>query len=574
MPKAYAYVRMSTPSQVRGNSLDRQRELHKAFATEHGLTLDDEFTLDDIGRSAYSGENLEKGKLGIFLQAMRDGKIEKGSYLLLESLDRLSRQPPIKHLTLFLEILNHGINIAIIKDSAVATIFNSESGPNDLMLGIGSMQRGHEESSLKSYRLSNAWNDKRKLPGILTKRCVGWVEPNSNSTAFVLINDRANIVRRIFDEAANHGMGADVIARRLNRDGINTFGKSTGWHKSYVQKLLANRAALGEFQPHKMVGGRKGKREPVGEPINDYYPRVIEDELFYKAQVSRNAHKIIDGDAVLTGGGRKGTHYSNLFTGLLRCTNCFGPVTFVNKGPSNGSFLFCENARRGIGSCVTTGWRYEDFESTFLRFVEEAKLGEIIGDIQPSSDKKQLIDNIKSLEGQLAVLGDKREKAYQLFIGPESSDFVKRRFHELDEQVIRSEETIKQSKERLMQINFKETAFTQSKEDLDKLVRRLQTLDSKDAFTVRAAVANHFHDTIDVIGVQIAEPRMIHIKFKDGAYRTVEFGQVREPEFVRQTNRLFDSDEDFNKGTSPDRDTSWFTRVNKALRRVIQTPED
>ncbi len=45
--------------------------------------------------SGYTGANIETGSFGRFLEAVRNGEIPKGSYLLVESLDRLSRRDPL-----------------------------------------------------------------------------------------------------------------------------------------------------------------------------------------------------------------------------------------------------------------------------------------------------------------------------------------------------------------------------------------------------------------------------------------------------------------------------------------------
>ena len=49
-------------------------------------------SLRDIGVSAFKGKNAIKGALKKFIELVEAGRIEKGSILILESLDRLSRQ--------------------------------------------------------------------------------------------------------------------------------------------------------------------------------------------------------------------------------------------------------------------------------------------------------------------------------------------------------------------------------------------------------------------------------------------------------------------------------------------------
>src|SRR5262249_56251451 len=73
----------------------------------------------------------------------------------------------------------------------------------------------------------------------------------------------------------------------LNEAAIPGFG-SGAWHESSLNKILGNRAVLGEFQPHRTIDGT---RVPDGEPIKDYFPRVIDDELFYRAQAARTERR-------------------------------------------------------------------------------------------------------------------------------------------------------------------------------------------------------------------------------------------------------------------------------------------
>ena len=61
-PKAYSYIRFSTPEQAKGTSYERQLEAAQAFAGERGLELA-EATYEDLGVSAYRNKNAQKGAL-------------------------------------------------------------------------------------------------------------------------------------------------------------------------------------------------------------------------------------------------------------------------------------------------------------------------------------------------------------------------------------------------------------------------------------------------------------------------------------------------------------------------------
>ena len=145
--KAYSYVRMSTDAQLKGDSKRRQLEMSAKYAAENDLDLVPDSQLEDIGVSAFTGANTSTGALGIFLQAVRDKKVLEGSYLLVESFDRLSRQELTKALPPFLEIINSGIILVTLADQRKYTPGKVEI--NDLLYSIMIMSRAHEESATK-----------------------------------------------------------------------------------------------------------------------------------------------------------------------------------------------------------------------------------------------------------------------------------------------------------------------------------------------------------------------------------------------------------------------------------------
>jgi hypothetical protein len=57
-PKAYSYVRFSTPDQAKDDSLRRQMRLTVEYAERHGLELDTDLTFQNLGLSAYHGANV------------------------------------------------------------------------------------------------------------------------------------------------------------------------------------------------------------------------------------------------------------------------------------------------------------------------------------------------------------------------------------------------------------------------------------------------------------------------------------------------------------------------------------
>src|SRR3990167_6261921 len=100
-PKAYSYMRFSTSDQAEGDSFRRQVNEAEKYAAGIGLTLDESQKFNDLGMSGYKGINRIEGALKDFIDLVDKGEIPKGSFLIVEHLDRLSREKVSDALTLF-----------------------------------------------------------------------------------------------------------------------------------------------------------------------------------------------------------------------------------------------------------------------------------------------------------------------------------------------------------------------------------------------------------------------------------------------------------------------------------------
>lgn len=263
MTKAYSYIRFSSSVQHKGDSLRRQTELSEKYALEHNLDLDWSLNLKDLGVSAFDGSNRTKGALGEFLNLVNAGKIPKGSFLLVESLDRLSRDKVLEAFSVFASILSAGITIVTLTDNQVFTYESANYNFNNLLISLSTMFRANEESQTKSKRIRASWDNKRNTieEKILTGRCPYWLRPSDSKTNFEFIDDRVAVVKRIY-EMAKEGYGNSLIVKTLNNEGVPTFSNSTdGWQSSYIQKILINPAVYGEItlklqRDGKTVGAR------------------------------------------------------------------------------------------------------------------------------------------------------------------------------------------------------------------------------------------------------------------------------------------------------------------------------
>src|ERR1700693_1779651 len=122
IPIAYSYIRFSSPEQAKGDSIRRQTEAAREWCQRNGLCLEETTTLLDLGKSAYTGEhrkNPDRHALAGFLKLVEAGKVPRGSYLIIENLDRLSREHERDALRLWMDLLDHGVNIVQLHPETV-----------------------------------------------------------------------------------------------------------------------------------------------------------------------------------------------------------------------------------------------------------------------------------------------------------------------------------------------------------------------------------------------------------------------------------------------------------------------
>lgn len=493
-PRAYSYLRMSTDIQLKGDSRRRQLEASSTYAEAHGLELAREDQLEDIGISAFKGANVKEGALGRFLEAVESDSVPTGSYLLVESLDRISRQKISAGLTLFLRIINAGINVVTLTDKRVYRA--GEPDLTDLIVSLVTMSRAHEESLVKSQRLGAAWKNKRNqaVSGRpMTKWAPAWLTLSPDRERFEPILERVAVVRSIFEEAAA-GIGMYRIAVRLNDSQTPTFNPSNGWHQSYVAKILSNRAVLGEFQPHKR--DNDGKHVPDGEPIEGYFPAVVDRDLFFRAQNGKKQRRV-------NGAGRKGADFANLFGGLAACAYCGSAMKFENKGPGRkgGTYLICNDAKRRLG-CMATRWKYRDFEASFLAFVQELDLDSIINVSDDAAARKALEDERSTLQGELLSLTLASEQTFASLAAGGPVEFLTGKLTDIAARSSELKALLEVNEDKRQNTEAKRSRLVESRDEIRALVGRLQGETSDELYKLRAQIASRLRTL--VVSLRIA----------------------------------------------------------------------
>lgn len=317
---AYSYKRFSFHHQQHGDSIRRQEALIKAYCSDNNLTLSEE-NFEDLGVSAFRSTNSkEDSGLGRFLLALEEGKLKTPCYLLVESLDRLSRDNIETALTQFMNIIQRGVTIVTLFDNRV---YSKGMGMVDYILALSSMERANEESRTKSQRIKAVW--KAKQEGINTKRgaaCPFWLTVSGCKTLYH-INEKVHIIQRIYS-LAREGLGCALIARKLNSEGVlSPRGKK--WSDTTISRLLRSRTVLGEYQP-------MSKGKVSGTPLKGFYPAVITEEDYHQTQaVIRGRTKSKSRNA--------SNSFLNVIKGVGSCEFCGSPLRL--KTQEAGTYLQC-----------------------------------------------------------------------------------------------------------------------------------------------------------------------------------------------------------------------------------------
>ncbi|MFJ3059037.1 recombinase family protein [Herbaspirillum sp. NPDC087042] len=432
MPTAYSYIRFSTPDQILGDSLRRQLDASTKYAAAHNLTLDDSLNMRDLGISAFKGSNVESGALGQFLIAIDEGRVANDSYLLVESLDRISRLPVPEALAVFQSIINRGITIVTLIDSAIYSKERMKDDWTPLLIALISMSRAHEESAVKSRRVKAAWEVKKarviEKKEVFSGRCPWWLKPSDDKSRYEIHEEKANVVRLIF-QLAKDGLGNALIAKYLNEREIPPAQHAKFWQNSTVGFNLRNIAAIGVLQLDQDNNGRT----TTNTFVEDYYPPIIDKDLFYEVQTLKTTRNRNQKSSIAAG--RKGQCH-NVFQGTAKCGYCGSPVHIRRKPGINSGFLYCATSLQGAG-CIGSSYNIRYLESEFLSFTRELNIAKLINAPSINSLTTKQTE-LAACIGELAEVGRKQSNLLSaLEIGSQITSIVHRlrdvdaRHHEL-----------------------------------------------------------------------------------------------------------------------------------------------
>lgn len=402
---AISYKRYSSGKQSKGSSYERQQETEN-YCRNHGLTLIDH--LEDLGVSGWTGANLEDtAALGGFLKEAQEGKIPKGTTLILENLNRLTRGKIMKATNLLTSILLLEIDVVTTMDGQRYT---SNSDMGQLLIAVTIMSQANQESENKSKYVKAAWVKKRAAINrgefVKMTQYPNWLEVQDGAR-YVLRKDAAKTVKLIFELYAS-GKGSHVIAKELNAQGIKPFSrikhnKSTFTFSS-IERLLKTESVIGTC-------------DVVDPPKKGYWPPAITEELWYKVQALRQQNNHYKGT-------RNDVKQVNFLAGIAVCSKCGAKMvrySCTGKNDQRYHYLTCSAAKYGEHSLDLTP--YELIQESFISGIQ------LNGFLEPFLKAKTdttIEDKTAELQGKLVELEKTIGRVSDAIVKTDSAALVER----------------------------------------------------------------------------------------------------------------------------------------------------
>lgn len=404
-PLLYSYIRFSTLEQSKGQSLNRQMNYAREVAKEKGLELDESLNLQDLGMSAFDRTNITRGALGLFLEAVEQGKVPAGSILVIESLDRISRAAPFESQGIISKIINANITVITASDRKEYNKQSIQANSMDLVYIVLVLIRANEESETKSKRVRAAltkqcreWLDGKRGFRIKCGKAPKWVQWNEATKTFIFDpREQAIMLRKV--ELFRKGLGGLKIAEVLN----NEFGAGTVHHTAAnVYKEVKRRTLVGELNV--TVGG-------TDYVLENYYPPLLSDAEF----------DLLIGNSKSRGAIKHSQKFVGILSGIdvFKCANCGKSVGshVIYRGKSlkevSGSHkrYGCVEARRNNNCEMKSTVQIDIVESAVALFCQDkVNLNRIL---LKGSDRDTIHEEEQRLKARLEKIEQDTESLMQ-----------------------------------------------------------------------------------------------------------------------------------------------------------------
>lgn len=396
-PRAYVYIRWSSKIQDNGDSRRRQELGVEEFTNRTGVDITETFR--DEGISGFHGQNLKLGALKDLMERVRKGIIRKGDYIVVESIDRLTRQDVWKAIEIIGNIMRAGVRIYTTTDQKLYDDYEGDTFSNFLYLSMIA-QRSHEESSIKKKRLKSVWHQKRKTilekkeqGKLLTSAVPVWLEVRTDEEGkqyFYIKEDIIADIKTLLELLKTRGYRASlrVFNERYRKSDFH-------FREVYLSKLLTDGRLYGNLTLKERYYDDNGKvKHRILEVIENYYPKVVDFGVVEQTRLAVKSR-----DFTMSGQYVSGS-IENIFKHILKCGACGGALSIKTntkyyKGKPHKVYYYLECKNHRIGSCFQRNLNLTAFENAFIQYFELFKLEHILNeslDSEVLETEKQFYD--------------------------------------------------------------------------------------------------------------------------------------------------------------------------------------
>jgi hypothetical protein len=170
------------------------------------------------------------------------------------------------------------------------------------------------------------------------------------------------------------------------------------------------------------------------------------------------------------------------------------------EGPKGNTYLVCMSLPTG-SDCVRTRWRYDDFEASFLAFVQQVDLGSIFSAEEDAAKRASLEAEITSLQGERLLLMEKRDKVFEISLEQDVAvSYLAGKLREFDVLIKQKDGQIIAAQSSIAAMSAAAAQFYDSSETIRSLIERVK-VKTADNYKTRAQIASRLRALIDRVEV-------------------------------------------------------------------------
>ncbi|MDP4552064.1 recombinase family protein [Alkalihalobacillus macyae] len=336
------YCRVSTDEQAKdGLSLHEQQERLESYCRAMGW----ENPIQVYVEKAISAKNTDRPKLKNLMKAVKNNEISK---VLVTKLDRISRKL-LDLLNLIDTFYEYKVDFVSISES-----FDTNTPSGRLTMQVLGAVAEFERESIRE-RVFETMHYAARQGKWMTQSPYGY---QLHHKELVVFEPEAKVVKLIFDEYFNKGMGYQAIAKKLNFEEIpSKFNK--GWSTQTIKLLLSNPVYKGTLvwnRSDSTKEKRTSKDDGEWITVEKAHDPIIDKKTWDAVQNRMKERQIAP----------RAKSSPHLLGGLLKCGKCEASMIIGWSGSKNNRYrVYRCSTSKNKGTCSMKQFRADDVESWF-----------------------------------------------------------------------------------------------------------------------------------------------------------------------------------------------------------------